>query len=181
MSDCICDKAAIIAAVSMPNCPRAWFGTMSKTPKATPPILSAVDRYQGRFKDCVSVSLTRVGFIASGADCLFHQKNGLRTLSGVLFGSVMASSLFGQRPCDEAVHSTGHGGPALDENIVVSDAAGLLAQFCRNHHLHVGLAPEVCDLCLCGEVWIRTRSAYRDLIFHLVRSLKNEILTLIRD
>src|SRR5260370_4029326 len=95
MSDCIFDNAAMIAAVSMPNCPCACFGMMSRTQRAAPPILRTGDLYQGRFKTSVSVSLTIAGFTASDADSLFHQKNGLRknglrTLSRLLFGSVMA-------------------------------------------------------------------------------------------
>src|SRR5271155_1486507 len=89
MSDCIFDNAAMIAAVSMPNCPCACFGMMSRTQRAAPPTLRTGDLYQGRFKGCVPVSLASAGFTASGADCLFHQKDGLRTLSGLLFGSVM--------------------------------------------------------------------------------------------
>jgi len=57
-------------------------------------------------------------------------------------------------PSDQAVDSAGRGCPALDENIVVSNAPSLLAQFCCKHLLHECLAAQVGHPGLSSEEWV---------------------------
>ena len=57
----------------------------------------------------------------------------------------------------------------------------LLTQLRRKHLLHVRLAAEIGDLRLGGQERIGTGCAHRNLVLHLVGSLKNDVCTLIGD
>jgi hypothetical protein len=83
-----------------------------------------------------------MGFADSGKwRGLRRQKNDLRCLLGFFFGSVIKVSLSRcKRSSDQAVDSACSRCPALDENVVVSDTAGLLTQLRRKHLLHECLA-----------------------------------------
>src|ERR1035438_3733013 len=113
---------------------------------------------------------------------LSRQKNDLRRLLGFFFGSVMKISLSRrQHSGNQAVDAAGSRCPALDEDVVVSDAAGLLAQLRRKHLLHECLAAKVGDLGLGREEWIGAGRADRDLVLHLASCLENSVAALVGD
>ena len=59
------------------------------------------------------------------------------------------------------------------------NAPCLLTQLRRKHLLHECLAAEIGYLRLCGEKGIGARCAHRNLVFHLIGGLKNDIRALI--
>src|ERR1700722_12522810 len=92
MKDCIFDRAARIAAVSMPNCPCARVGPTAKTASETAAALSSVGRYHGRSSGWTDSMLHR-GLPASDVGrCFRAQKKGLRNLVGFFLGSVITDS-----------------------------------------------------------------------------------------
>src|ERR1035438_9606751 len=110
---------------------------------------------------------------------LRRQKNDLRCLLGFFLGSVMRISLSRrQRSSNQAPDSTCSRCPALDENVVVSNTAGLLTQFRRKHLLHECLAAKVGDLGLGREEWIGAGRADRHLVLHLLGGLENSVAAL---
>src|SRR6266852_7576503 len=155
---------------------------ITRMPSATAAVFRMVGRYQGRSGRWV-VSRSGVSLNDSG-DCrsFFRQMNGLRSLFGFLFGSVMVvSSPLCKSPGDQTVESRGGRGPALDQHVVMRQPPCFLAQFRRQHLLHVCLATEICDLSLRCKIRIGPRRTERYLVLHLVGGVENHVARLIGD
>src|SRR3569832_1776409 len=124
MSDCILESAARIAAVSMPNCPFAFFGRIATIPSATTAPLSSVGRYHFcAWRNIGSDWLAGLSLFGTEIG-LRRQKNDLRCLSGFFFGSIIKCSLScPQGSSDQTVNSACGGCSALYEHVVVGNTA----------------------------------------------------------